>query len=444
MIRIWIVLLLLVISTAVKSQSCFETTGFIKSNDGKVVAALRTSWDGVVPLANVSTIEALFGEFVACINHKFIITTENRSMASLEQSVSEIFSASDQYALTHLYHAETFDLWVVSFPNLKPESKRWILNYKKLQQVFAPQNVVPDIAFIEKLSSESEESLAERNSTSRRPLSHYFSKLWKSSKGEGVAVAVIDDGFNLAHPSLRPQRQPQRQQITSQKSSNERHHGTLVATSLFALHQVPFQFGIAPNAQFVPIPLGQTYTSDLIELFAAAKSKHVDIINLSWALPLITQPLTAVIEDLSIHGRQNKGIIIIAAAGNTLPEFKGVLSLAGIESIIVVNGIRTRNSKPMMAYGDYIDIGAPSSFLTNHPVNVNSTFKFSGSSAATVFVSGLAALALARCPSLTNDEFQTHLYKTAAKVDPAYQQHVGAGEVDIQRFWQRLEYHCKA
>lgn len=443
MLRIWIVLLLIVIPTAVKSQSCFETTGLIKSIDGKVVAALKTSLDGMIPLTHFSTNEALFGEFSACINHKFIITTENRSMGSIEQSVSEIFSASDQYALTHLYHAETFDLWAVSFPNLKPESKRWILNYKKLKQVLAPQNVVPDIAFINKLSSESEELSAKRNSTSRRPLSHYFSKLWKSSKGEGVTVAVIDDGFNLAHPSLRPQRQPQRQQVTSQKSSNERHHGTLVATSLFSLHQAPFQFGIAPNAQFVPLPLGQTYTSDLIELFAAAKSNHVDIINLSWVLPLVTQPLTAVIEDLSIHGRQNKGIIMVAAAGNTLPEFKGVLSLAGIESIIVANGIRTRNSKPMMANGDYIDIGAPSSFLTNHPVNVNSTIKFSGSSAATAFISGLAALALARCPLMTNDEFQTHLYKTAAKVAPAYQQHVGAGEVDIQRFWQRLEHHCK-
>ncbi|WP_394149469.1 S8 family serine peptidase [Vibrio maritimus] len=440
MLRIWIVLLLILGSTAVKSQSCFETTGLIETNNGKVVAALKTSWDGMVPLASISTNEKLVGEFLACIDHKFIINTENRSSGSIALSVSEVFGSSEQYALTRLYHAETFDLWEISFPDLKPESWRWLSNYKKLQHVFAPKNVVPNIAFVKKLSADGEKSSTKRNSTSRRPLSHYFSELWKSSTGEGVKVAVIDDGFNLAHPSLRLQRP----QIPSHKSSNENHHGTLVATSLFALHQAQYQFGIAPDAQFVPLPLTQTYTSDLIELFATAKSKHVDVINLSWVLPLITQPLTHVIEDLSIHGRQNKGIIIVAAAGNALPEFKGVLSLAGIESIIAVNGIRARNSKPMMAKGDYIDIGAPSSFLTNHPANVNSTIKFSGSSAATAFVSGLAALALARCPSLTNDEFQAHLYKTAAKVDPAYLQHVGAGEVDIQRFWQRLEYHCKA
>ncbi|GAL35944.1 serine protease [Vibrio maritimus] len=440
MLRIWIVLLLILVSTAVKSQSCFETTGLIETNNGKVVAALTTSWDGMVPLAGISTNEKLFGEFLACIDHKFIINTENRSSGSITQSVSEIFESSEQYVLTRLYHAETFDLWEISFPDLKPESWRWLSNYKKLQHVFAPKNVVPNIAFVKKLSSDGEKSSTKRNSTSRRPLSHYFSELWKSSTGEGVKVAVIDDGFNLDHPSLGLQKP----QITSHKSSNENHHGTLVATSLFALHQAQYQFGISPDAQFVPLPLNQTYTSDLIKLFATAKSKHVDVINLSWVLPLITQPLTHVIEDLSIHGRQNKGIIIVAAAGNALPEFKGVLSLAGIESIIAVNGIRARNSKPMMARGDYIDIGAPSSFLTNHPANVNSTIKFSGSSAATAFVSGLAALALARCPSLTNDEFQTHLYKTAVKVDPAYQQHVGAGEVDIQRFWQRLEDHCKA
>lgn len=110
------------------------------------------------------------------------------------------------------------------------------------------------------------------------------SGLWSATKGKGVAVAVLGDGFDFSHPEFSSLSlaftydADQRTSDASKKSERDR-HGTMVAGLIFAAHDGEGVDGVAPEAKLIAIRQVSTWTSDMILAFAVAKLAGADVVN---------------------------------------------------------------------------------------------------------------------------------------------------------------------
>jgi len=99
-----------------------------------------------------------------------------------------------------------------------------------------------------------------------------------------------------------------------------------------------------------------------------------------------------------------------------------------------------------MAQGDYINIAAPSSLmgLTWEREGQVTAARFTGSSAATPFLSGFSALLLSYCPELTRDQLFNLLTRYASNPDLTLKPYLGAGVVDVSATWDATVKFCPA
>jgi subtilisin family serine protease len=208
-------------------------------------------------------------------------------------------------------------------------------------------------------------------------------------KGAEVKVGIIDTGIDLNHPDLTvvggfnaisPLR----------TAEDDNGHGTHVAGIVAALDNEIGVIGVAPKAKLYAIKVlnkkGVGYLSDIIEGLQWAIDNDMDVVNMS---------LGGASDVLSYHEAIIKayesGIVIAAAAGNDGP-LGAVGYPAKYPETIAVSAI---NNSDVLAsfstYGPEVDLAAPGQYIY-------STYKgdtyatLSGTSMATPFVSGVAAL----------------------------------------------------
>jgi subtilisin family serine protease/N-acetyl-anhydromuramyl-L-alanine amidase AmpD len=176
---------------------------------------------------------------------------------------------------------------------------------------------------------------------------------WEITTGNPeIVVAVIDDGFNLAHPALQNVKiHPARRDFLGQdfdpNSEGGNYHGTPVSSIIFGSHENSTMLGIAPDCTFLPIRIGfgpMIRPTDILDVFRYA-SKHADVVNCSFGtLPRSYDPMShafrhAIRELTKSGGRRGKGLVMLFSAGNDdAPTF-----LAGQKNI---NGVKyTRRAK---------------------------------------------------------------------------------------------------
>ncbi|MBB6214107.1 RHS repeat-associated protein [Anaerosolibacter carboniphilus] len=167
-------------------------------------------------------------------------------------------------------------------------------------------------------------------------------------------------------------------------------HGTAVAGVIAAQANGKGTIGVAPEVKIMPLKFihGTTgYTCDAIKAIEYAMSKGIKIINCSFGGSDNNYALKDSIE--------NSGILFIAAAGNrggdtlTHPTYPACFNLPNVLGVASINneGVRSKFS----GYGKYIDIAAPGEqLLTTMPEN--NYGPFTGTSASTALVTGVAAL----------------------------------------------------
>ncbi|WP_164658161.1 S8 family serine peptidase [Tropicibacter sp. Alg240-R139] len=214
------------------------------------------------------------------------------------------------------------------------------------------------------------------------------------TKGRNTRIAVIDTAVDGTHSELSNTR------ISSfdvtDEGGNIDPHGTSIAGILAADAKLT---GVAPAAEIVSIAafskdaagktVGNTWT--ILEATNVAHKQNVDILNMSFAGP--ADPL---LKD-AMEGAKKRNILPVAAAGNDGPE-AAALFPAGYETVVSVTATDTENQIYSQANtGDHVDIAAPGVGLL--VLGRGSGFRTSsGTSLATAYISGIAALTLSANP----------------------------------------------
>jgi subtilisin family serine protease len=228
------------------------------------------------------------------------------------------------------------------------------------------------------------------------------------TRGESTLVALIDSGADGAHPELDGVVANTFDAIGGTFQPHT--HGTGMAGAIAAHAQIS---GVAPKARILNVrafaPTGKTNdgtTYDVIRGMDWAAQQGARVFNLSFAGP--RDPLMSRVVKAAI----DKGIIVVAAAGNAGPK-SPPLYPAAETGVIAVTATDAKDGLIAMANrGGYVTIAAPGAdILLPAPDKAYSVS--SGTSIATAYVSGIVALMIARHPEADAKEIYEVLTGTA-------------------------------
>ena len=296
------------------------------------------------------------------------------------------------------------------------------------------------------------------------------------TRGEGITIAVIDDGVDIDHGEFTGKvvaprdatlqtNDPRPKDVFGTGPENGDNHGTACAGVACANGTIGAS-GVAPRARLMPIRLASGLGSQReADAFKWAADNGADVISCSWgpedgrwwnpndpkhrqvfALPPSTR---LALDFVTTQGRGGKGCVVLFAAGNgnESVDNDGYASYAKVIAVTACNDRGTRS-----VYSDFgkaswcafpsSDFGHPP---FNHPepltlgiwttdragdkgYNVgkladgdavgNFTNSFGGTSSACPGAAGVAALALAVNPQLKWHEVKELFKRACDKIDP--------------------------
>jgi subtilisin family serine protease len=244
--------------------------------------------------------------------------------------------------------------------------------------------------------------------------------LWEETQGKGVKVAVLDTGIDSQHPDFSDVVVGS-EDFTDSKNgvADMKGHGTHVAGIIAARRGNGGVVGVAPQAELL---IGKVLrdnglgTSKMVESgIRWAIEQKADIINVSLGSLKYSKPVHDAIKEAV-----KKGIFVICAAGNKGPYLDTVLYPGKLDETVAVGAIdRKCKIWRRSSRGQQVDIVAPGHGVRSaYPPQ--KTAVLNGTSMAAPFVSGIAALMLAKhrtieseTPIENQQQLKEHLRKTA-------------------------------
>jgi subtilisin family serine protease len=239
---------------------------------------------------------------------------------------------------------------------------------------------------------------------------------WATSRGAGVAVAVIDTGVDSSHPDLAGRVLPGAEFPELGTGGRDLlGHGTDVAALIAG------RAGVAPEAEVLPVKLtGGSADAEAAVRWAADHGAKV--INLSLGG-------SAGRYDEGLRYAAKRDVLVVVAAGNTGVD-QGVTPLARTAGVLAVSAV-DRNG----AFRPDVSVAGPEVALAAPGVDITtSRGDRSGTSYAAAIVAGTAALVRAKYPELTAPEVAELLKSTATDAGPTGQDpQYGFGIIDPVR-----------
>lgn len=246
------------------------------------------------------------------------------------------------------------------------------------------------------------------------------------SVGADVTVAVIDSGIDVTHPELAGVISGTFDALNNGEGPHP--HGTSIAGVIAAHARL---MGTAPSAHLLAIRAfgaqksgAESNTFVILKSLNYALSKNAQIINMSFAGP--HDPAM----ERGLAAAAARGIVLVAAAGNAGAKSPPLYPAAD-RNVIAVSA--TDQSDKLFAQsnrGSYVAIAAPGVDILS-PAPDGKYQVSSGTSLSAAFVSGVAALMIARNPDISAVDIRSTLTSTARDLGPkGRDDQFGAGQAD--------------
>jgi hypothetical protein len=232
--------------------------------------------------------------------------------------------------------------------------------------------------------------------------------------GSNVLVAVIDSEIDAKHPELAGAVVDEFDTIGNHDKPHA--HGTGMAGAIAAHRRL---IGIAPGVRLLAIHAFSSGGTDSAQATSEhilmgidwAISKGAKIINMSFAGP--DDPML----QLALQKAHDKGVVLIAAAGNQGPKSEPLYPAAD-PNVIAVTATDARDQLLAEAnQGSYIAVAAPGVDILEPAPNGGYQVT-TGTSVAAAHVSGIAALLLDRDPTLDAAAIRDILESSAKHREP--------------------------
>ena len=244
--------------------------------------------------------------------------------------------------------------------------------------------------------------------------------VWRLTQGEGVKVAILDTGVDTDHPDLADAI-IESKDFTGDGIEDENGHGTHCAGVVGArLNGVGF-VGVAPKSELMIGKVldnsGSGAYSWISEGIYWATESGANVISMSLGGAGSDAELYKAIQFALFHG-----VFIVCAAGNEGSLFANSVGYPGRYGGVITVASHDSNGNPsgFSSRGGEVDVMGPGS-------DIWSTYKkggyaeLSGTSMATPFVAGLAALIASKhfdsrsnnTPLENNEDMKNHLLRMA-------------------------------
>jgi len=259
------------------------------------------------------------------------------------------------------------------------------------------------------------------------------------SQGGGSLVAILDTGVQLNHPALANSIEVlgydfvdnDLQPADEANGFDDDGDGRVDELYGHGTHIAGIVHLVAPEARLLPLRVlnsdgrGNNFRTASAIVYAAQRG--ADAINLSLGTPQQSLLLRDAVEEAA-----RLGAVVVAAAGNLNTNEKQYP--AAEACAIAVTSVNAVDKKSAFAnYGEWMGVVAPGEEIySTFPINGYAAW--SGTSMATPFVAGQAALLRSANPQLTLNEVGLLIGGTAVSLDnrnPAYRAQLGQGRIDF-------------
>lgn len=233
---------------------------------------------------------------------------------------------------------------------------------------------------------------------------------WPPLAGKGIRVAVIDSAFDITDSALNLSDillnydthlldTARDKQSASRTVFNDPYHGNASLSLLWGNGRD--SLGLAPFATPILIERSVNWGSEVAFALQLASSAKADVVACPWTLRFTPQVVSDAVTLLTKYGREGKGTVVVAAAGNTSFPIDNSFSFAAEPELIVINAASSGTMWP--AKSQHIGVTMPVPYLIKQQ---GRTISYSGTSAASIAVSGVVATLLSIGPTFTAQDIK--------------------------------------
>jgi len=267
-----------------------------------------------------------------------------------------------------------------------------------------------------------------------------ISDIHRLVRGANVAIAVIDSEIDVTHPDLEGAVTKRFDAVGAPEKPHA--HGTGMAGAIAAHQRL---LGTAPAARLLAVhafsttaATAESTTFNILKGINWSVQESVRIINMSFAGP--RDPSL----ERALKATYDKGIVLIAAAGNAGPKSPPLFPGA-IPFVIAVTATDVDDKLFTAANrGKYISVAAPGVDILV-PAPEGEYQMTTGTSVAAAEVSGIVALLLERNPKLTPADIRRILTASAKRLAPGERDNnFGSGLIDPLKALQLADPHTAA